>query len=203
MDDLSWLGLLFWLMFTHSDGITNFAVIMTAQKLGPDYSHRFFKAIRKMVYEMPPGWVFSLIWVCIYPLIAVAIFLYWKNSLDSVHWYDSVIAVYAVNIILNHLWWVLFFMKSPDSKRNKHFFNYYVDVKYYGLWLAAIDTLLIYGTSLYVLIRFGISHAWVSFGLYIIYPIWLTFATWLSIRILWFVEDGRLDGHLSMRHSSS
>jgi benzodiazapine receptor len=56
----------------------------------------------------PPNWIFGPVWTTLYILIGVALFLVWREGINrkDVKW---AIVIFAVQLILNLLWSVVFF----------------------------------------------------------------------------------------------
>ncbi len=56
----------------------------------------------------PPNWVFGPIWTTLYILMGIALFLVWKEGLSK-KFVKIGIFVFAVQLILNFLWSLIFF----------------------------------------------------------------------------------------------
>lgn len=196
MSPLEWLALFFFISFTYWDGVSAHLILWTKESTFT-YRQSFLRKVRQLTknWLLFDAWIFGAVWSVLYPLIATAIFLYWKNSTDIVPIFDSVMIVYAINIVLTHLYMPLLFL----FERYCHFsikltFFFVRNGKkwlFYGPSYAAVDAILVFGTSLYVLIRFGLSGYWVSFGLYVAYTVWAFYI--MSIGI-WLAYKMRLKG---------
>jgi len=55
----------------------------------------------------PPDWLFGPAWTVLYVLMAVALFLIWREPKSKQR--DSAIALYAAQLIMNVLWPIAFF----------------------------------------------------------------------------------------------
>ncbi len=56
---------------------------------------------------VPPDWLFGPVWTILYILMAVALFLIWREPKSKQR--DSAIALYAAQLIMNVLWSIAFF----------------------------------------------------------------------------------------------
>lgn len=82
----------------------------------------------------PPAWVFGPVWTLLYLMMGAAAFLVWRRGLDA----DGVriaLAAFAVQLVLNGLWSLLFFgLRSPGPA--------FVDI--FALWLAIGGTTVLF-----------------------------------------------------------
>lgn len=79
----------------------------------------------------PPAWVFGPAWTLLYILMGVALFLVWRQGLNTPGVRVALIA-FAVQLVLNALWSIIFFgMQSPG----------WAFVEIILLWLAIVVTL--------------------------------------------------------------
>lgn len=79
----------------------------------------------------PPAWVFGPAWTLLYILMGVALFLVWRQGLNTPGVRVALIA-FAVQLVLNALWSIIFFgMQSPG----------WAFVEIVLLWLAIVVTL--------------------------------------------------------------
>jgi len=61
----------------------------------------------------PPSWVFGPVWTLLYLMMGIAAFLVWQKGWESGA-VKTALALFAIQLILNGLWSVLFFgMRSP------------------------------------------------------------------------------------------
>jgi tryptophan-rich sensory protein len=61
----------------------------------------------------PPSWVFGPVWTLLYLMMGTAAFLVWQKGWES-GTVKAALVVFAIQLILNGLWSVLFFgMRSP------------------------------------------------------------------------------------------
>lgn len=56
----------------------------------------------------PPNWIFGPVWTTLYILMGIALFLVWRQGLDRRD-VQFAILIFAVQLILNTLWSVVFF----------------------------------------------------------------------------------------------
>lgn len=79
----------------------------------------------------PPAWVFGPTWTVLYILMGVALFLVWRQGLDTQGVRLALIA-FGVQLMLNALWSIIFFrMQSPG----------WAFAEIILLWIAIIATL--------------------------------------------------------------
>ena len=61
----------------------------------------------------PPSWVFGPVWTVLYLMMGIAAFLVWQKGWESGA-VKTALALFAIQLILNGLWSVLFFgLRSP------------------------------------------------------------------------------------------
>jgi len=61
----------------------------------------------------PPNWVFSPVWITLFVLMGIAAFLVWNKGLSDQR-VKIALSIFAVQLILNVLWSVMFFgLRSP------------------------------------------------------------------------------------------
>ena len=62
----------------------------------------------------PPAWVFGPTWTVLYIMMGVALFLIWRQGLDTPG-VRLALTFFAVQLVLNALWSILFFgLQSPE-----------------------------------------------------------------------------------------
>lgn len=111
----------------------------------------------------PPNWIFSPAWMTLYILMGIALFLVWQKG-----WYRSKVRlamfVFALQLTLNGTWSIVFFgLQSPG--------------------LALVNIIALIGTIIWTMILFyPISR--LSTYLLVPYLIWVVFATYLNIMIV-------------------
>jgi len=110
----------------------------------------------------PPNWVFGAVWTVLFILAAISAILIWNTRPQTplTHW---IMALFALNGILNVLWSALFF----GSK-----------LIYPAIWDAA---LLCLSTVAIIILAWPISRA--GSILLIPYALWTAFATYLTYTI--------------------
>ncbi|MCX6741875.1 MAG: tryptophan-rich sensory protein [Candidatus Pacearchaeota archaeon] len=110
----------------------------------------------------PPNIVFPIAWTTLFILIALSMYFSWINAKDNQK--DRVTLFYAINLILNILWTVIFF-----------------GMKQTGVALFEIAVLWISVLSL-MIINWKISKT--ATWLLLPYLLWISFATLLNILIV-------------------
>lgn len=112
----------------------------------------------------PPAWVFGPTWTVLYILMGVALFLVWRQGLDTQGVRLALIA-FGVQLMLNALWSIIFFrMQSPG----------WAFAEIILLWIAIIATLWAFWRVLpaagWLLVPY---LAWVSFAGVLNGSIWI------------------------------
>lgn len=123
----------------------------------------WYKKLRKPPLT-PPGWLFAVVWPILYGLITAAIWVYWRRGSSQSSLYNLTLALYITQLVLNGLWILLFFILHL-------------------IGLAAIDICIILVISAVKLVLFGVQSAWLSFGLFFPYVLWLAYALYLNAGI--------------------
>ncbi len=118
----------------------------------------------KLVKPMgtPPSEIFGVIWPILYLMMAVSLFLFWRNSSGK----DRVagIVVFVLQLILNFAWSPVFFgMMNPTLAL----------VVVVLLWLVLV-------VNIWYFARYSQVAAW----LLVPYLIWVTYATYLNAGIV-------------------
>jgi tryptophan-rich sensory protein len=112
----------------------------------------------------PPSWIFGPVWTVLYVMMGIAAFLVWKRGFGS----DGVklaLVVFAVQLMLNGLWSVLFFgMRAPG----------WALAEIVLLWLAIAVTVFAFR-------KVDPVAGW----LLVPYWAWVSFATVLNASLWW------------------
>jgi tryptophan-rich sensory protein len=74
---------------------------------GSSDTNSWYQSLNKPVFT-PPGWVFGAVWPVLYILMGTAAGLVWNKGLSSKA-VSSAMAAFAVQLILNGAWSLLFF----------------------------------------------------------------------------------------------
>jgi tryptophan-rich sensory protein len=112
----------------------------------------------------PPAWVFGPTWTVLYILMGVALFLVWRQGLDTPG-VKLAVTLFAVQLALNALWSILFFgMQSPA----------WAFAEILLLWLAIVATLWAFWRLMPVAGWLLVPYlAWVSFAAVLNGSIWI------------------------------
>lgn len=172
-----------------SVAVCELAGILGAVFTAPAISSGWYAGLVKPALN-PPAFVFGPVWTALYFLMALSLFLVWKNewrvarplvrpdgkkpwnTWSERFWVgdlqkENIIAIFAVQLVLNALWSVVFFgMKRPDMA-------FFVLV---ALWLAIVYAIV----NFYRVSRMA---AW----LLLPYILWVSFAGYLNYS-LWFLN---------------
>jgi len=113
----------------------------------------WYPALVKPTFN-PPSWVFTPVWTVLYVLMGISLYLVWNKENSKAKY--SALAFFAVQLLLNALWSVLFFgLKSP----------LYALVEILLLWVAILFTIVKFSSlskpAAYLLVPY---IAWVSFA---------------------------------------
>ena len=109
----------------------------------------------------PPGWVFGPVWTTLFLLMGYALYLVWTSEGEK---RKQAFGIFAIQIILNVLWSVLFFgLRSPGLAL----------LEIIVLWVAILSNIIFFGRANklagYLLIPYIL---WVSFAIYLNFSIW-------------------------------
>lgn len=111
----------------------------------------------------PPSYVFPIVWNILFFLIALSIYFAWISSVNRKE-RKSVAVVFAVNLVLNALWSLLFFgLKNPG--------------------LAFVDIVLMIISTIFVI---RVCEKINRFSAYLIIPylVWISFASFLNYQFM-------------------
>jgi len=126
-------------------------------EVGPWYESLRFPRLR------PPNWLFGPAWTLIFALTAAAGVIAWNAGPDGA-WRRTLIALFALNGLLNVAWSPLFFkLRRPD-------------------W--ALIELIPFWFSILALVLYVAPHSRQAAGLLAPYLAWVTFAGWLNWRMV-------------------
>lgn len=110
----------------------------------------------------PPAWVFGPAWTILYVLMAIAVWLVWLRPKG--YWRKHALRLYALQLILNALWSVVFFYSHIPL-------------------LALVNLVILWITILCTILAFAkVSHkaAWLLAP----YLAWVTFAGYLNLMVV-------------------
>lgn len=109
----------------------------------------------------PPDWLFGPVWSCLYAMMAVAVWLIWRQETTAGS--KTPLLLFSLQLILNSLWSVLFFgLENPG--------------------LAVVNIVLLWGAILATLVSFW-SRSKLAGAMLVPYLLWVSFATVLNIAI--------------------
>lgn len=115
----------------------------------------------------PPSILFPIVWTLLYALMGISSGIVWINRSRDIQSADNGISYYAVSLVFNFIWSILFF------NFRWFFFSF--------IWLVVL---------LYLIVRTVMSYKSVSpmaAYLQIPYAVWVAFAGYLNIGI-WFLN---------------
>jgi translocator protein len=110
----------------------------------------------------PPGWVFGVVWSCIYFATGVALYLIWQSSTANK---TMAYILFGMQAVLNASWSLVFFgIEQP--------------------WFALMVIVALLTNILYSITYFRHISPWAS-RLFVPYAAWVAFATYLNFGIAW------------------
>lgn len=90
----------------------------------------WYANLHKPVFK-PPNWIFAPVWTLLFLLMGISVYLIW-NKLGEDRKVKPALSVFAVQLVLNFIWSVLFFgLRSP----------LYASIEIIVLWLAILVTI--------------------------------------------------------------
>ncbi|NIU87191.1 MAG: tryptophan-rich sensory protein, partial [Nitrosopumilaceae archaeon] len=109
----------------------------------------------------PPNWIFGPVWTVLYTLMAVSVWIIWKNY--GLKLAMIPIAYFIAQLVLNALWpWFFFGLND--------------------IWLALIDIVLLWIMILITINMFWRLNIWAG-ALLLPYLAWVSFAVYLNYTI--------------------
>lgn len=111
----------------------------------------------------PPNWLFGPVWTTLYILMGIAFYLVWKAKVKQAV-KQTAIVLFAVQMILNFFWSVLFFNQHQTG---------WAMLEIIILWIFILLTIFsfskINNTASWLLVPY---ISWVSFAMILNYTIW-------------------------------
>ncbi len=111
----------------------------------------------------PPGWLFPVVWTVLYTLMGISSYLVYESSSGEQR--RQALAIYGLQLIVNLLWSVFFFVAEW------YLFSFF--------WLIVLWVLIIR------MIKEFYEISEVAAYLNIPYLLWVTFAGYLNLGIWW------------------
>ena len=125
-------------------------------------SFSFYKEIVRPPFS-PPGWIFPIVWIILYALMGISAYLIYTSK-ATVRQKNFALAVYAIQLVVNFLWSIVFFR-----------------LEMVGLSVIIILLLLL---LIVVMICVFYRIRPVAAYLNIPYLLWTAFASYLNIGVL-------------------
>ena len=117
----------------------------------------------------PPGWVFGPVWSVLYIMMAVSVWLVWKDSKGTqpsssvISSVGFAIGWFLFHLLLNMLWSIIFFgLKQPG----------WALIEIVVLWVSIVVTIVLFR-----------RHSTLAAGLLFPYLMWVSFASFLNFTI--------------------
>lgn len=118
----------------------------------------------KKPFFMPPGWLFSPVWITLYLIMGISLFLVWNKKTDKANLKKTALLFFLLQLIFNNAWPAVFF----------------------GMQNIALGVIVILALWLLILITtikfYQLSK--IAGILFVPYLFWVAFATALNIAIL-------------------
>lgn len=147
--------------FLASLAICFFAVFLGSMATSPAISG-WYASLKKPSFN-PPNWIFGPVWTLIYFLMAIALYLVWKQGWEK-KGVKVALIIFGIQLTLNIFWSFLFFkFQSPSVALGEIFV----------LWLAIFLTMILF---------FKVSK--LAGWLLIPYLLWVSFASVLNFFIV-------------------
>lgn len=150
---LSTLGLLGWIVLC-------FAAAGVGSSFTMPQIETWYAELEKPSFN-PPNWVFGPVWSTLYLMMAVAVWLVWKNA----GWVNAPhsLGMWCFQLLLNTTWSVIFFgLENPE--------------------LAAVEIVVLWISILLTIIAFW-RHDQVAAFLMVPYLVWVSYAAVLNFSI--------------------
>jgi translocator protein len=112
----------------------------------------------------PPSWIFAPVWTTLYLLMGIALYLVWKNESVEASIKRSAIILFAVQLILNFFWSLIFFKQHQIGWAFAEIITMWVFVLLTIFAFAKVNT-----TAAWLLVPY---ICWVSFASILNYTIW-------------------------------
>ena len=125
-------------------------------------SFSFYKEIVRPPFS-PPGWIFPIVWIILYALMGISAYLIYTSK-ATVRQKNFALAVYAIQLVVNFLWSIVFFR-----------------LEMVGLSVIII-LLLLFLIVVMICVFYRIRP--VAAYLNIPYLLWTAFASYLNIGVL-------------------
>jgi len=131
--------------------------------LGGAVRSDWYTSLAKPVF-MPPGWLFGPVWTILYGMMAISLFLVWRQGLDR-SGSKTAFGIFLAQLIVNAIWSPVFFgLKRPELA-----------------FIVIITLWLLIGLTVVIFRRVSQLGAW----LLVPYLAWVTFATVLNGAIVY------------------
>jgi translocator protein len=112
----------------------------------------------------PPGWVFAPVWTTLYILMGVALYLVWKNENVDSRIKRAAIILFAVQLILNFFWSLIFFKQHQIG---------WAFAEIMTMWIFIVLTIFAFAKVNNIAAWLLVPYiSWVSFASILNYTIW-------------------------------
>lgn len=150
-------------------------------------NQEWYKETKKLVWGMPPWWVFPMVWTVLYLLIIASLQVFYRAAATADAYgecVDTVTLLAFSNLVVNKLWTPTFFtMHRPR-------------------W-AFILVLALLATNVAILYFMYHSNYVVSFGLFMPYAVWCLYALYLNGAWIWAERRWRKSKRISSGSSNN
>jgi translocator protein len=123
----------------------------------------WYQTITKPLWN-PPSWIFAPVWTTLYILMGIALYLVWKNETVDAGIKRTAILLFAVQLILNFFWSLIFFKQHQIG---------WAFAEILAMWIFIVLTIFAFAkvntAAAWLLVPY---ICWVSFASILNYTIW-------------------------------
>ena len=130
--------------------------IFTSSSVG-----NWYRTLNKPIFN-PPDWIFAPVWTLLYIMMGISLFMVWTAEMEK-SLKRMAFLIFAIQLILNILWSVLFFgLQNPVLSL----------IEIFVLWIAILIAILVF-KKISILSAFLLMPylAWVTFAAFLNYSI--------------------------------
>jgi translocator protein len=112
----------------------------------------------------PPSWIFAPVWTTLYILMGIALYLVWKNENVDSRIKRAAIILFAVQLILNFFWSLIFFKQHQIG---------WAFAEIMTMWIFIVLTIFAFAKVNNIAAWLLVPYiSWVSFASILNYTIW-------------------------------
>lgn len=149
MKQTNWWRLLGFVIFTQLIGFSSAFLAGNTREIA---------MILKQPVLSPPSWVFPIVWPILYALMAIAAYLAYEKSQNSI-----TLRYYGIQLFFNFIWSIVFFR--------------------WGMLWGSVMVIILLDISVLATMHLFNRYSKLAKNLMIPYLLWILFATYLNIQI--------------------